>query len=106
MTLSGSEAAALQKAQALGGAARVRQVRDGVYEVPSASEPATVYLVTGVAVEGSSDQMAYACTCPAGQHGRPCWHVASVRLWWEQQERQAQQEQGDQLGQRPSKREL
>ena len=74
-------------------------MRHGVYEVPSASEPATVYVVTTVAGDGS-DQRTYACTCPAGQHGRPCWHVASVRLWHKQQEPPEQQEQGDQLGEK------
>ncbi len=67
---------ALSKAIHSNGAAQVRRVRYGVYEVPSASEAGTVYTVTGTAMDGSDHR----CTCKAGQAGRPCWHVAAVRL--------------------------
>lgn len=39
--------------------------------LPSGSDPATAYRVTG-----HSDGRATGCDCPAGAHGRPCKHAA------------------------------
>jgi hypothetical protein len=64
--------AAVDRARALGGARKARDLGNGRY------------LVTGrrgdeyrVAVDLHGD---YACTCPAGQQGNPCWHQAAAWL--------------------------
>jgi hypothetical protein len=67
-----SERNAISKAIELNGAATVRRVRFGTYTVPSAST-ADVYTVT---VTGTD----YQCDCPAGMHGRACWHKAAVLI--------------------------
>lgn len=41
--------------------------------VPSRSSLNVVYQTT-INEDGSSQ-----CTCPAGEHGRHCWHVAAVK---------------------------
>lgn len=33
-----------------------------------------------VAVTGTPTGIGLSCGCPAGQHGRACWHVGLVRL--------------------------
>jgi SWIM zinc finger len=63
---------AIARALAHGGAAAVRRVRFGRYEVASASRPGTVHTV---AVDARG---AYRCSCPAGISGRACWHAAAV----------------------------
>jgi hypothetical protein len=70
------ELAAVKKARTLGGPALVRRRRHGAYTLPSASDPAVGYIVTGTGPKLDG----YRCTCPAGQHGRVCWHAASVHL--------------------------
>ena len=74
--LNTRERNALSRAVHSNGPAQVRRLSYGKYAVPSASEPGVVYIVTGTAMDGSDHR----CTCVAGQHGRPCWHAAAVRL--------------------------
>ncbi len=74
--MSTSERKAISKAQQLGGAALVQRLRHGKYTVPSATEAGVFYTVTGVAMDASD----HTCDCPAGLHGRACWHVSAVRL--------------------------
>ncbi len=74
--LNTSERNAISKAQQMGGAAVVRRISHGVYQVPSATEADAFYTVTGTAMDASD----HSCDCPAGQHGRACWHIAAVRL--------------------------
>jgi hypothetical protein len=76
MARSGRGQTAIQQAPALQGAALVRRLEHGVYAVPSATRAGTMYLVRGVAMDGSD----HTCTCKAGQRGRQCWHVEAVRL--------------------------
>ncbi len=45
---------------------RIAHLGRGFYRVQSATDPATGYLV---------DLEDRSCTCPAGQHGRQCWHL-------------------------------
>lgn len=75
-TISAEWGRAIRKAQAVGGPAAVVRVWRGEYLVASATAGGVVYVVRGEAPDGSD----HACTCPAGLHGRVCWHVASVRL--------------------------
>lgn len=42
--------------------------------IPSRTVPGAAYTVT------LHDSGAASCSCPAGQHGRPCWHVKAVKL--------------------------
>ena len=74
--LNTSERNAISKAQQMGGAAVVRRISHGVYQVPSATEADAFYTVTGTAMDASD----HTCDCPAGLHGRACWHIAAVRL--------------------------
>ena len=74
--LNTSERNAISKAQQMGGAAVVRRISHGVYQVPSATEADAFYTVTGTAMDASD----HTCDCPAGKHGRACWHIAAVRL--------------------------
>ncbi len=74
--MTDSERKAISKAQALGGAALVQRLRHGKYRVPSATEAGVFYTVTGTAMDASDHR----CDCPAGLHGRACWHVSAVRL--------------------------
>ena len=73
MALSSRERNAVAKAVELGGAALVRRVRYGVYEVPSATEAGVVYRV-------EQRELGWVCSCPAGEQGQPCWHKASVLI--------------------------
>lgn len=75
MIMSATEHKAFQRAIHSHGAALVVRVRHGVYEVPSAGRDER-YLVTGTSPLAAEMR----CTCPAGQHGRPCWHRAAVQL--------------------------
>lgn len=63
---------AVEKAIQIGTAASVERVQFGVYLVPSATTDEK-YVVTA---KGSD----YRCTCPAGQHGKPCHHAAGVLI--------------------------
>jgi len=63
---------ALIKAIELNGSSRVRRLRFGVYTVQSATTAAT-YTVTVMGTD-------YRCTCPAGLHGKACWHKAAVLI--------------------------
>jgi SWIM zinc finger len=64
---------AISRALANGGAAAIRRVRFGLYEVASASRPGTAHTVT------VDDQGRYRCSCEAGIAGQPaCWHRAAV----------------------------
>ncbi|MGH2353244.1 MAG: SWIM zinc finger family protein [Chloroflexota bacterium] len=74
--ISESERRALVKAIRTNAAAQVRRLEHGLYEVPSATQPGVTYIVCGVAMDGSD----HTCTCPAGEHGRACYHIAAVRL--------------------------
>jgi|GEM_PF-1549338 len=76
MMISSNERNAISKAQAMGGPAVVRRISHGVHQVPSATEADAYYTVTGRAMDASD----HTCDCPAGQHGRVCWHIAAVRL--------------------------
>ncbi|MFN8535769.1 MAG: SWIM zinc finger family protein [Dehalococcoidia bacterium] len=59
-----------RKAEIIGDIRRVRARGRDRYSVRSASDDRRYFVrVTG-------DR--YDCTCPAGQSGRPCWHVAKV----------------------------
>lgn len=58
----------------LAGGLVVRFLPDGSALVPSANTANVVYRVS------SSGQ----CTCPAGEHGRHCWHVSAVDLLLEE----------------------
>jgi hypothetical protein len=49
---------------------QVRRAGSGAYLVPSSQGNTTIYVV-------SADFSA--CTCPAGDAGRPCWHVEAAR---------------------------
>jgi len=73
MTISKSEANAINRAVQLRLAARVQRVRCGEYHVPSATCGGAIYTVR---VEAT----AYTCDCPAGIHGRPCKHMAAVLI--------------------------
>ncbi len=42
-------------------------------QLPSRTTPGTSYTVT------LSDDGAATCTCPAGVHGKSCWHARAVR---------------------------
>ena len=64
---------AIARALANGGAAAVRRVRFGLYEVASASRPETQHRVRVIGAN-------WFCSCEAGLGGRPCWHAASVWL--------------------------
>ena len=86
MALSARERTALTTAIHRNEAAQVQRLAYGRYEVPSATEAGTVYVVTGTALDGSDHR----CTCAAGQHGQPCHHVAAVRLRRVQEEAQRQ----------------
>jgi len=70
------EHVAVKKARALGGPALVRRLGYGRYVVPSASDPALAYVVSGTGPLLSG----YRCSCPAGGFGNVCHHVASVHL--------------------------
>ena len=85
MTPGEIQGKAVAKANRLNGAARVVRVRHGVYQVPSVTRPDVVYTVTGDGLF----VIDYACTCPAGQNGIPCWHAAAVRLRKTQEEAKA-----------------
>lgn len=61
----------LDKAKALGTVKTIHQVNASTYRVPGVQ---SVYTVT-VAADGEQ-----ACSCPAGQAGRPCYHSAAVWL--------------------------
>jgi hypothetical protein len=50
---------------------RIQHLGHGLYRVQSASQPDTAYIV-------DSQDNPMTCTCPAGAHGRRCWHVAKV----------------------------
>jgi hypothetical protein len=63
---------AIARALANGGATTVTRLRYGLYAVASASRPGTAHRVS-VDVQGR-----YACSCPAGLSGRPCWHAGAV----------------------------
>jgi hypothetical protein len=76
MALTANEQRALHKAIELNGAALVRRLEHGVYEVPSATRNGQTHIVTGVAMDASD----HACTCEAGTQGLVCWHSAAVRL--------------------------
>jgi len=62
----------LARALANGGAAAVRRVRYGLYQVRSATRPGQQHTVS-VAGRGH-----WRCSCEAGQAGRPCWHAGAV----------------------------
>jgi hypothetical protein len=83
---STNEQNAMRKAMALYGAALVRRLEHGIYEVPSATRNGQTYLVCGVAMDASD----HTCTCEAGTRGLRCWHVASVRLRRVQEEAKRQ----------------
>lgn len=85
MDMGDIQGKAVAKANRLNGAARVVRVRHGVYRVPSATQPDVVYTVTG----DGRFVTDYACTCPAGRSGIPCWHAAAVRLRKTQEEAKA-----------------
>ncbi len=85
MALGDIQGKAVAKANRLSGAARVIRVRHGLYRVPSATQPDVVYTVTG----DGRFVIDYACTCPAGRSGIPCWHAAAVRLRKTQEEAKA-----------------
>jgi hypothetical protein len=55
-------------------AATVRRLDRGLYEVPSTTDASVTYIVCGVQAREMT------CTCVAGQHGKPCKHVAGVLL--------------------------
>lgn len=76
MAISTAERNAALKAIHLDGAAKVRRLQYGVYAVPSATEATVEYVVRGTGRLAHE----HTCTCPAGQHGRPCWHVYAVQL--------------------------
>ena len=64
---------AIARALANGGAAAVRRVRYGHYEVASASRPGTRHRVKVIGAN-------WFCSCEASLAGRPCWHQAAVWL--------------------------
>src|SRR5437773_91370 len=93
--ISQSERNALHRALVSGEAAKVERIELGVYHVPSASKPSTVYTVTGYRLDGADLR----CNCKAGERGIACHHKAAVRL------RKVQEEalrQGRRLTRRPS----
>lgn len=77
---------AYHKAIERNGAALVRRLEHGVYELPSATRNGQTYLVTGAAADGSD----HLCDCEAGRRGLMCWHVASVVLRRTQETAKAQ----------------
>ena len=84
--LSMSERNAIRKAIRLNGAAMVQRIEYGRYLVRSATDERVTYVVAGTAMDGSDHR----CDCPAGAHGRPCWHSAAVRLRRVQEEARRQ----------------
>jgi hypothetical protein len=74
--LTDAERNALVKAIAGNDAAKVVRVAHGVYQVPSATQPGTVYTVTGTRLDGAD----FRCSCPAGARRLPCRHQAALRL--------------------------
>jgi hypothetical protein len=74
--LTDAERNALVKALAGDDAAKVVRVAHGVYQVPSATQPGTVYTVTGTRLDGAD----FRCSCPAGARRLPCRHQAALRL--------------------------
>ena len=62
---------AIARALANGGAAAVRRVRFGLYEVASASRPGTQHRVRVIGAN-------WFCSCEASLAGKPCWHQAAV----------------------------
>lgn len=76
MTGDARERAAVKRAQTLRTPDAVRRLRLGVYVVPSASDARVLYTVTGVGPR----LFQYRCSCPAGDHGHVCHHVAGVAL--------------------------
>jgi len=52
---------------------RITRVGSGFYSVASRTEANVSYAVL------LHDMGTSACTCPAGLHGRPCWHVSAAR---------------------------
>jgi hypothetical protein len=74
--LSAAERNALMKAIAGNDAAKVVRIAHGVYQVPSATQPGTVYTVTGIRLDGAD----FRCSCPAGARRLPCRHQAALRL--------------------------
>jgi hypothetical protein len=71
-TTQTQQARAITKALAMGGAATVRRVRFGTYQVESASRPGTVHTVSVVGAN-------WFCTCEARQRAG-CWHRAAVLI--------------------------
>lgn len=63
---------AVRKAHELGGHRNVIELGGGTHRV--VGRQLAPYTVT-VDADGE-----YACNCPAGAHGLPCWHAASVWL--------------------------
>lgn len=74
--LTDAERRAFVRAIASNDAARVVRVAHGVYQVPSATQPGTVYTVTGTRLDGAD----FRCSCPAGARRLPCRHQAALRL--------------------------
>ena len=70
------QAAAIQRAIKLDGAAKVQRVEYGVYLVPSATREGMTHVVTGKRIDGAD----LACDCEAGSLGKPCWHAAAVMI--------------------------
>jgi hypothetical protein len=66
---------AISKALARRGAATVRRVRLGRYEVESGTRAGHYHTVTH-----DETGSRWACTCEAGSVGRPCWHQALILI--------------------------
>jgi hypothetical protein len=73
MTTGAAEQRAIARALAHGGAAAVRRLGYGRYEVESATRPGRVHHVAHDA-EGRH----WRCSCEAGLAGRGCWHQGAV----------------------------
>ena len=84
--LSEHERRALLKAIRLNGAALVKRLEHGIYEVPSATRDGQTHIVSGIKMDASD----HCCTCEAGTRGLRCWHVESVRLRRVQEEAKRQ----------------
>lgn len=84
MMLSQRERNAFHKAIEGNLAVTVRRLDLGIYEVPSTSTEGETYLVCGTKLGEMT------CTCPAGQQGHPCKHVAAVVLRRTQETAKAQ----------------
>jgi hypothetical protein len=99
VAVSEAERRAVSKANALNGAAAVVRVGLGTYLVPSATDPAVTYTVTGAGPTLAD----YRCGCPGATYRGVCWHIAATHLrrvqedaraQWRRLQRRRQQEQG------------